>query len=136
MSFAAADTCPHSRSGKEYLPLCMLLNRLVWQSPQEPVKGGYPHRRMYTITPKDHMSHFLSYLRSSSVSSIKASTNSGAMNSALPTGVTSIGVVIGPDNPDVNLIPEPSSKSHSLTGQMVSSYKHRMFAGFRARGAS
>ena len=79
--------------------------------------------------------YFLSYLRSSSVSSIKASTISGAMNSALPTGVSNWGVVTGDATPELNLIPDPRSKSQSLTGQSWSSYWHRMFSGFRSRWA-
>ena len=46
---------------------------------------------------------------------MKASTISGAINSALPTGVNSRGVVSEPP-PEWNFISEPRSKSHSLTG--------------------
>ena len=53
----------------------------------------YPHSKMYIVMPRLHRSHLLSYWKSSSVSSMKASTISGAMNSADPTGVNSIGVV-------------------------------------------
>ena len=47
---------------------------------------------------------------------MKASTTSGAMNSAEPTGVKRAGVEIGEENWELNLIPEPRSKSQILTG--------------------
>ena len=50
---------------------------------------------------------------------MNASTISGAMNSALPTGVKSSGVVSEPP-PEWNLMPEPRSKSQSLTGVSLS----------------
>merc|ERR1719423_410939 len=134
--FAPSDMCAHSCAWNSNLPSWMLLNRLAWQSsqaspwfqpqlaPQWPKNGGYPHSRMYNITPRDHRSHLLSYLKSCSLSSMKASTISGAMNSADPTGVNSIGVVS-----------LPRSKSQSLTGVMVSLYVHSTFSGFRSRCA-
>ena len=70
---------------------------------------------MFNRSKKNRYSHLLSYLKSSSVSSMKASTISGAINSALPTGVNSRGVVSEPP-PEWNFISEPRSKSHSLTG--------------------
>ena len=70
--------------------------------------------------------HLLSYLKSSSVSSMKASTISGAINSALPTGVSSRGVVSDPP-PEWNLIPEPRSKSHSLTLNICCQYMSTIY---------
>merc|ERR1719391_1821465 len=142
-SLAWPEILAHSLWWNSYLPACMLLNRLIWQrsqappwahpqsDPQLPEKGGYPHSKMYIITPSDQRSHLLSYLKSSSVSSMKASTISGAMNSALPTGVSRRGVVSDPP-PEWNFIPEPRSKSQSLTGVSWSLYTQRTFSGFRS----
>ena len=62
---------------------------------------------------------------------MKASTISGAMNSALPTGVSSRGVVLEPP-PEWNLIPDPRSKSQSLTGVSRSLYTQSTFSGLRS----
>lgn len=51
------------------------------------------------------------------------------------TGVINCGVASGLDTLDWNLIPEPKSKSHILTGQRRSSYTHKMFSGLRSRCA-
>ncbi len=53
--------------------------------PQFPLNGGYPQRRMYMMMPRLQRSQRLSYTKSRSESSMKASTTSGAMNSADPT---------------------------------------------------
>merc|ERR1719234_515236 len=117
--FASGEMEPNSRWWNSYFPSWMFLKRFSWQAshappdahphscPQLPLKGGEPQSRMYIITPRLHKSHLLSYLKSSSVSSMKASTISGAINSALPTGVSSRGVVSEPP-PEWNLITEPS----------------------------
>ena len=47
---------------------------------------------MYRLTPRLHRSHFLSYEKESPRN---VSITSGAMNSAEPTGVSSMGVVVG-----------------------------------------
>ena len=57
---------------------------------------------------------------------MKASTISGAINSALPTGVSSRGVVSEPP-PEWNLIPEPRSKSHSLTLNICRQYMSKIY---------
>ena len=62
---------------------------------------------------------------------MNASTTSGAMNSAEPTGVSKAGVEIGEVNCELNLMPEPRSKSHILTGQSWSSYTHSTFSGMQ-----
>lgn len=63
---------------------------------------------------------------------MKASTTSGAINSALPTGVKSCGVATGLDNELLNLIPDPRSKSHTLIGVNLSGYTHKRFSGLRS----
>ena len=65
---------------------------------------------------------------------MNASTISGAMNSADPTGVWRSGVVEDPP-PEWNLIPEPRSKSHSLTGVTESLMAHSTFSGFKSHSA-
>lgn len=62
----------------------------------------------------------------------KALTISGAINSALPTGVSSRGVARGEVTLVLNFIPEPRSKSHNLTGDNWSGWTQRMFSGFRS----
>uniref|UniRef100_A0A182QFC6 Uncharacterized protein n=1 Tax=Anopheles farauti TaxID=69004 RepID=A0A182QFC6_9DIPT len=71
-SFASSLTSCHSLSGKQYRPSWIDSNSSSWQvrqfSPrfhpqscsQLPENGGYPHSRMYAITPSDHRSHRLS----------------------------------------------------------------------------
>ena len=66
---------------------------------------------------------------------MKASTTSGAINSADPTGVKSAGVEMGDVSSELNFIPEPKSKSQSFTGHSWSSYSQRTFSGFRSRWA-
>lgn len=83
-------------------------------------------------TPKLHRSQRLSYVLASPTN---ASTTSGAMNSALPTGVSSCGVARGELSELLNLIPEPRSKSQIFTGVSWSWWTHRMFSGFRSRWA-
>ena len=49
------------------------------------------------------------------------------------TGVSKAGVEMGEFSWELNLIPEPRSKSHNLTGHNWSSYTQRTFSGFKSR---
>lgn len=106
------------------------------------------------MTPSDHKSQRLSYATESD-SPMKASTTSGAMNSALPTctkhtdytssqftpnprlltGVRSCGVASGLETLDWKRMPDPKSKSQIFTGHKLSLFTHRMFSGLRSRCA-
>lgn len=83
-------------------------------------------------TPRLHRSQRLSYVLASPT---KASTTSGAMNSALPTGVRSCGVARGELSELLNFMPDPRSKSQIFTGVSWSRWTQRMFSGFRSRWA-
>ena len=52
-SFAFSDTLSHHGRSNWYLPAMIFLKSsvLFWSK-----KGGYPHSRMYVMTPSDHMS--------------------------------------------------------------------------------
>lgn len=63
---------------------------------------------------------------------MNASTTSGAMNSALPTGVNNCGVATGLDSELLNLMPDPRSKSQTFIGVNLSGYTHKMFSGLRS----
>src|SRR5690349_3154258 len=57
-SFASSEILSHSSSGKTYLPVLILLRISLSVSP---LKGGYPHSRIYIMTPQLQTSHFSSY---------------------------------------------------------------------------
>ena len=83
------------------------------------------------MIPRLHRSHFLSYENDSPT---HASTTSGAMYSADPTGVRSSGVL----QESFSLLtgmPLAKSKSQILIGTTSSRFSHRMLSGLRSRCA-
>ena len=56
--FASSLIGSHSSDSKSYSPLETFSNIF---SSVLPLNGGYPHKRMYKITPQLHISHFSSY---------------------------------------------------------------------------
>jgi len=85
----------------------------------------------YKMIPKLHKSHFLSYENDSPT---QASTTSGAMYSAEPTGVRSSGVLQESLSQLIGM-PLAKSKSQMRIGTTSSTFSHRMFSGFKSRCA-
>ena len=55
--FASFEMLFQSGSSNVYFPV---LTAFMISTSVGPLKGGYPHKRMYRMTPHDHTSHFSS----------------------------------------------------------------------------
>lgn len=56
-SLASSETCPQYSSWNSYCPFRILRKSVRWL---DSINGGYPPNRMYTITPMDHISAWVS----------------------------------------------------------------------------